>query len=829
MPVSCMWASRSARPSTGSESNGSGSAYNGVQLRWGICLADPLTSLRDNLADRYAVERELGRGGMATVYLATDRKHQRSVAIKVLGHDLAASLGAERFLREIQTAARLQHPNILALHDSGEVDGSLYYVMPYVDGESLRNRLDRERRLPFDEAIRITREVAAGLAYAHTRGVVHRDIKPENILFSRTTPGDAPHPLISDFGIARATTAAGSDTLTQAGISLGTPSYMSPEQASGELRIDGRSDTYSLGCVLYEMLAGHPPFLGTTTQEILARHLRDPVPPLRTIRPDIPDTVERAVSQALAKVPEDRYATPMDFATALTLVPERTRRSRFWSIAAVALAAVLAAGYGFTRLINRSGDRATAGDDGVPSIAVLPFTNVNGDSANAPFSDGVADELTTALGGVGGLNVVARASAFSFRRSGLDAREIGRRLGVRYIVEGRVRTSETRRRVGAELIDVESGTEIWSDTFDGDIGSGDVFAIQDSITRSIVRQVLPRIAGQALSSPARRPTESGVAHDLYLQGRYFFERRDSVSQTRAQDYFRQAITSDSSYALAYAGLSDAYSHQSVFGLASPGVNFPKAREYAERARALDSSLVEVHTSLGFIALFHDWDYAAAGRAFAKAIAIDPRYAPAHLFRAWYLIAVDSVAESLAEGRLALSLDPFSSVISTRLVTFMYLNRHFEEGVEQASRTLERDSLFVGVRAELTRALAFVGRCDDALAQLKLPGVDQPPAQLSGIRGLVYAKCGRRAQAVSLLDSLRGRLREGRRFSHYGLAVIEAALGNVNGAIAELELARDERAWAMFVIKHEPAFDPLRTDPRFTRLLREMNLTPARAQ
>jgi len=788
-------------------------------------LADPLTSLRDSLADRYVVEREIGRGGMATVYLATDRKHQRSVAIKVLGHDLAASLGAERFLREIQTAARLQHPNILALHDSGEVDGNLYYVMPFVDGESLRHRLDREKRLPLDEALRITREVAAGLTHAHARGVVHRDIKPENILFSGAAPGEAPHALIADFGIARAAT-ADSDTLTQAGISLGTPSYMSPEQASGEPRIDGRSDTYSLGCVLYEMLGGHPPFLGSTTQEILARHLRDPVPPLRTIRPEIPERVERAVKKALAKVPEDRYATPTDFATALTLVPESAKRSRFWAIAAVALLGVLAAGYGITRLLDQSGDRGTAGDGGVPSIAVLPFTNVNGDSANAPFSDGVADELTTALGRVGGLNVVARASAFSFRRSGLDAREIGRRLGVRYIVGGRVRTSETRRRVGAELIDVESGTEIWSDTFDGNVGSGDVFAIQDSITRSIVRQVLPRIAGQALSSPARRPTESGVAHDLYLQGRYFFERRDSVSQSRAQDYFRQAIVGDSSYALAYAGLSDSYSHQSVFGLASPGVNFPKAREYAERALALDSSLVEVHTSLGFIALFHDWDYAAAGRAFAKAIAIDPRYAPARLFRAWYFISVDSVAESLAEGRLALSLDPFSSVISTRLVTFLYFNRRFEEAVGQARRTLERDSLFVGVRAELTRALAHVGRCDDALAQLTVPGVDQPPAQLSGIRGLVYAKCGRRAQALALLDSLRGHLRQGGRFSHYGLAVIESALGNVNGAIAELELARDERAWAMFVIKHEPAFDPLRSDPRFIRLLREMNLMPA---
>jgi serine/threonine-protein kinase len=599
---------------------------------------------------------------------------------------------------------------------------------------------------------------------------------------------------------------------------------MSPEQASGEPRIDGRSDTYSLGCVLYEMLGGHPPFLGTTTQEILARHLRDPVPSLRTIRPDIPDTVERAVGKALAKVPEDRYATSVEFAAALTRAPEIPRRSPRWPIAAALLLLVVAAGYGFTRWLNRTQNPSPATDQGVPSIAVLPFANVNGDSANAPFSDGVADELTTALGRVGELNVVARASAFSFRRSGLDAREIGRRLGVRYIVEGRVRSADRRRRVSAELIDVATGNEIWSDTFDGDVGSADVFTIQDSITRSIVRQVLPRIAGQSLVA-ARRPTESGVAHDLYLQGRFFFERRDSASLSKAQDYFRQAITSDSTYALAYAGLSDAYSHQSVFGFADPAVNFPKAREYAQRALALDSSLVEVHTSLGFIALFYDWDYAAAGLAFAKAIGIDPRYAPAHLFRAWYLVAVDSTAESVEEARRALSLDPFSSVISTRLVTFLYMSRRFEDAVEQANRTLERDSLFIGVRAELTRVLAFVGRCDEALVHLNVPGFDQPVAQLVGVRGLVNAKCGRRAQAQAALDSLRGRMREGKKVSHFGLAIVESALGNNNAALTELELARDERSWPLFVLKHEPVFDPLRSDARFIRLLRELNLNP----
>jgi serine/threonine-protein kinase len=605
-------------------------------------------------------------------------------------------------------------------------------------------------------------------------------------------------------------------------MSLGTPSYMSPEQASGDPAVDGRSDTYALGCVVYEMLCGHPPFLGTTTQEILARHLRDPVPPIRSVRPDLPASVEDAVGKALAKAPEDRFATASEFAAALNRSPGRASLSKAWMRIAAAVAVLLGGGYGLATLMNRppATEEATTA---APSIAVLPFANVNGDSANAPFSDGVADEVTTALGRVGGLRVLARASAFSFRRSDLDPLEIGRRLGVRFIVTGRVRSADARRRIGAELVDVSSGNEIWSDTFDGDVGSGDVFAIQDSITRSIVRQVLPRITGPALSAAVRRPTVSPVAHDLYLQGRYFFERRDSTSLTRAQEYFGRAIAADSSYALAYAGLADAYSHQSVFGHASPAVNFPLARAAAERALALDSTSVEVHTSRGFIALFGDWDYPAAGRAFERAIAIDPRYAPAHLFRAWYLVAMDSLELSLAEARLALTLDPFSSVIGTRLVTFLYYNRRYQEAADQATRVAERDSLFIGVLSERTRALAFAGRCDEALEQARKPGVDQATPQIYGVRGVINAMCGRRTLAQARLDSLVKSGRAGRKVSHYGLASMQAALGHFDQVQSELNLAREAREWPMFTIKADPVFDVVRAEPWFSRLLVELRL------
>ena len=788
---------------------------------------DALDRLRAALAGRYAVEREIGRGGMATVYLAHDIRHARPVAIKVLRPDLAASLAGERFTREIHTAARLQHPHILPLFDSGEVDGSLFYVMPYVEGESLRSRLDREKQLSLDEALRITTEVADALEYAHTHNVVHRDIKPENILFAtrgETAPA-GPHALVTDFGIARAISSAGSETLTQAGLAIGTPSYMSPEQATAESAIDGRTDTYSLGCVLYEMLAGHPPFLGTTAREILARHACDVVPPLRTTRPDLPAFVDQAVGRALAKAPADRYATTAAFNAALTApnaaaaTPRRGRAVMF----GVAGLALIVAGYLLLHFVlqpTHTGAQPLA--DSTRAIAVLPFANVGGDSTNEPFSDGVADELTTALGKVDRLSVMARTSAFSLKRKGLDAREIGRELHVQYILEGSVRRAGNRRRIRADLIEVASGREIWSDDFEHDALNRDVFIVEDSITRSIVRQLLPHISPAAVASSVKRSTESREAHDLYLQGRYFFERRDSASLSKAQDYFQRAIRNDSSYALAYDGLSDAYSHQAVFGFAPPVGNFPRAKEYAARALAHDSTLVEVHTSLAFIALFYDWDWSAARQEFDKALRLNERYAPAHLFHAWYFMALDSVNDAIREGRRAVELDPFSPLNNTRLISFLFYGGRYAEALAQARKVFERDSSFIGLRLELARAYVQAGRCNEALAVLER-SLDPPAGILRGTRGYTYAKCGRRVQALAELEHLRRQARDGRYVSHYGLAVIQAGLGNKEQAITELEKAYAERVGTLFIMRLEPAFADLRSDPRFAALVQKVGL------
>jgi len=773
--------------------------------------------LKAALADRYAIDRELGHGGTATVYQAQDLKHGRAVAVKVLRPELAAALGAERFLREIEIAARLTHPHILPLHDSGEAGGFLYYVMPFVEGESLRDRLNREPQLPVEEAVRIAREVATALSHAHGHNLVHRDIKPENILLSG---GEA---VVADFGIARAIVAAGADKLTDTGLAVGTPGYMSPEQATGADHLDGRSDVYSLGCVLYEMLVGHPPFLGTTAQEVLARHSLDAVPPLRTIRPELPPALERAVVKALAKSPADRFATATAFIEALTRAgapPPFARRAARPGVFVAAGVAALVAGY---LLLARRSATLSSDEPGL-SIAVLEFKNVGGDSANRPFSYGMSEELSTALGKVEGLRVLARSGVIRFRGKDVSPQEIGRQLHARYVLDGGVRIGGTRRRVSAQLIDVAKGNEIWSEEYDRDARDRDVFAVQDGITRAIVAALRVHLSGPASAALAKRSTESPEAHDLYLQGRYFFAQRDSASLRKAADYFERAIQKDSSYALAWSGLGDAYSHTGVFGYVPPRAVYAKAKASALRALALDSALAEAHTSLGFITLFYDWDWPTAGRHFDRALALDPRYPDAHLFHGWYFVATNRMDDAISEVQTAVNLDPFSSVNNARLASMLFLARRYDDVLAQSRRVMELDSMFQGHvgRAELARAYLWLGRCPESLAALEgRPGL--AVAMWPGLLGYTYARCGRRAQALAELHRLGAEAREGRYVSHYALAMIHAGLGDNEEALAELDSAYVERAWPMFTVRVDPTFDSLRPDPRFSRLLKKVGL------
>jgi len=439
-----------------------------------------LARLTIALADRYRVERELGAGGMATVYLAHDLKHERDVAIKVLKPDLSQTLGAERFLREIQLAAKLSHPHILPLFDSGDAGGVLFYVMPRVAGISLRDRLNDAKQLPVDEAVRIATEVAGALDYAHRQGVVHRDIKPENIMLQDG------HALVADFGIGKALSAVDGEAFTQVGMSVGTPAYISPEQAVGEA-VDGRSDLYSLGCVLYEMLVGEPPFTGPSVQAVIAKRFVQTPADVTALRDGVPRTVSRAVSRALSRSVVDRYESAAAFAKSLGEIE-----------------VVLP---------------ASAPEK---SLAVMPFVNRSGDADNQYFSDGLSEDLINALTAVDGLHVASRTSAFRFRGSELDIRDIGAQLSVASVLEGSVRRSGTKLRVTAQLVSVTSGFQLWSARYDREMT--DVFEIQDEIVASIVRALVPALMGEAPKS-SRRATENLEAYELYLKGRHLWHQR----------------------------------------------------------------------------------------------------------------------------------------------------------------------------------------------------------------------------------------------------------------------------------------------------------------
>ncbi|HEY6110214.1 MAG TPA: protein kinase, partial [Gemmatimonadales bacterium] len=658
---------------------------------------DDLSRLRAVLADRFDIQRELGRGGMASVYLARDLKLQRQVALKVLRPELAEALGTERFLREIQIAAKLSHPHILQLYDSGEAAGRLFYVMPYVEGESLRQRLDREGRLPVGEAVRLAAEVAAALDYAHQHGIVHRDIKPENILLHT---GQA---IVADFGIARAIDAAAGEAsrtteITATGIVLGTPLYMSPEQVTGD-PVDARTDVYALGCVLYEMLAGAPPFTGRTAQAVLARHTVDPVPSLRRSQGDVPVALERTVLKALAKAPQDRFATAAELRDALTGAAPAPGIAMRWRVGRrAAVMALLVAALGVTAVIWAS--RGTAAP---PSLAVLPFVNESSSPDDQYFAVGITDELISALGQIAGVQVTSRTSAFALRASGLDSKAIGARLNATTLLEGSVQRAGPALRVSAQFIDAATGRVLWSETYRRPVK--DILDVEDEISRAIVTALQLRLktGDQPL---VRHGTENTDAHDLYLKGRYFVNQRGAgglPALQRAIGFFQQALTLDSSYAQAWAALAQAYAFQAGFGNTAPGDAFAQAKAAALRAVALDSTLNLPHTSLGFIAVFHDWDWETAKRELDRALAIDSTEPATHLYRAWYFVSRGRLDAALSEMRTARRLDPLNQIFNARVGSLLNYMHRYPEAEAEMRRALALDSMNVEARGELANS------------------------------------------------------------------------------------------------------------------------------
>jgi eukaryotic-like serine/threonine-protein kinase len=587
--------------------------------------------VQDAVGTQYVLERELGRGGMATVYLAHDVKHGRRVAIKVLHPALADSIGVDRFQREIATLAQLQHPHILAVHDSGETDDHLWFSMPYVEGESLRERLTRETQLPVDEALRITRDIACALEYAHARGIIHRDIKPENILL--TTQGDA---LLADFGIARlpALDAATADALTGTGLVIGTPQYMSPEQANGIRQLDVRSDVFSLGAILYEMLIGEPPFAGPTPRVVVAKMMAGAPLSLRSARPGVPERVDAAVRKALAMTPSDRWPSAAAFAGAVeapeavaTPAATRARRPVAWRVATMALALVVGAGvvFAWKAISPRSSAALPGAAVGAVRLAVLPFDNV-GDSADAYFADGVTDAVRGKLAGLRGLEVIGSASSAQFRHTSKTPREIGHALDAQYLLEGRVRWAKgpdgtNRVRVSAELVDARTSTDKWEQPFDAPLT--DVFEVQSDIAGRVAEELEVELTPGAEETLTMQPTADLSAYDAYLRGVAALNAGGPGVQHGEVALFNRAVARDSGFALAWAALAKAQAQQYAFGVPRATLA-DSADRNSLRALALAPDLAQAHNARADYFVFVHREPVAAAHEDSAALALAPQ-------------------------------------------------------------------------------------------------------------------------------------------------------------------------------------------------------------
>jgi serine/threonine-protein kinase len=649
---------------------------------------------------------------MAIVYLAQDLRHDRPVALKVLLPELAATLGPERFQREIHFAARLQHPHILTVLDSGEAAGQLWFTMPFVEGESLRDRLRRERQLPVDDALQIAREAARALDYAHQHGVVHRDIKPENIML--TQDGST---LVADFGIARALGDA-TDGLTQTGFAVGTPAYMSPEQAAGDKAIDARTDLYSLASVLHEMLAGEPPYTGPTAQAIVIKRLTEPPPSVRTARPTVPPAVDEAIRKALALVPADRFNTAKEFAAALTTA-ERTERTetavptttvaaavpdqpfrpfrpfrhfRPVPSAAIALTAGLLIGGGLLFAWRRHAGPEPV--SGTRVVAVLPFENL-GDSSDAYFSDGVSDEVRTKLGKVAGLEVIARGSSLQYRHSSKQPTEIAHELGADYLLTGTVRWEKAggtnRVRVTPELVDARPGQAArsrWGEQFDASLT--DVFQVQADIAGKVADALGVALADSTKRDLTAKPTENLAAYDEYLKGEAASQAMgvtDPPSLRRAIDFYERAVVLDSTFAIAWARLSHARARLYGNSIPDPGL-LEQSRLAAERARRLKPNEPLVYRAFGaYYATANPPDVARAHAEYEQGV----RLAPDNVSLLGGLAANETFLgqwdSAAARLRRATLLDPRSATIANQLARIENVLRHFPQADSAADRAL----------------------------------------------------------------------------------------------------------------------------------------------
>ena len=742
--------------------------------------------------NHFKVLARLGKGGMGEVYVAEDSRLKRRVALKVLPEEVARDpVRLDRFQREAESIAALNHPNILTIYSIEEADGIRFLTMELVEGETLIQLIPSDR-MDVESFLRFSAPVAEALSAAHEKGIIHRDLKPGNIMVSH-----GGRIKVLDFGLAKLmrddsdpdSSRMETHAQTEDGIVLGTMPYMSPEQIQGK-RLDHRSDIFSLGIIFYEMLTGRRPFQGDTSAELISSIMRDTPERVSDLKAGMPEHLERIIRRCLMKDPRDRYQTARDVYNELRDLNASSGSS------------------------TRPASSSAAGGN---SIAVLPFTNMSADDENEYFCDGLAEELLNALAKIEDLKVAARTSSFSFKNKNAEASQIGKALRVKTILEGSVRKSGNRLRITAQLINAADGYHLWSERYDREMK--DIFDVQDEITLAVVDALKVKLFGEEQDAVLKRHTRNPEAHEFYLRGLFYFYRFTPDDFQKASESFRRAIVIDPRYASAYAGLADAYTELSFFSF-SPSETMPKAREAANKALELDDRLGEAHNSLAIIKMYFDWDYAGAEQEFQRAIALNPGSGPIHMWYGWYLGLMGRFDESFKEMQGAQERDPLSAANNSGIGIVFHWSRQPERAIEQFRKVLELNPNYLIARSFLAEAYEQKGDFVSAIATIeKIQQSETDPLTLSTV-GYVYAKSGDRHKALEILNEFVKRSNQ-EYVPAFSFAQIYAGLGDNEQALAWLDKACNERAvWIPF-LKVDLKFDPLRSNPRFQELLKKV--------